>query len=63
VILPCPQTSKDNALNVARRLHKLVRESTWLVDQGLNIKLTPSVGVAILPRGFSNQGRLAASCG
>jgi len=36
-------------LNVARRLHKLVRESTWLVDQGLNIKLTPSVGVASYP--------------
>jgi GGDEF domain-containing protein len=27
----------------------LVRESVWLVDQGLNIKLTPSVGVASYP--------------
>ncbi len=42
-------TSKENALNVARRLHKLVREATWLVPQGLNIKLTPSVGVASYP--------------
>jgi diguanylate cyclase (GGDEF)-like protein len=36
-------------LNVARRLHKLIRENTWLVPEGLNIKLTPSVGVASYP--------------
>ena len=27
----------------------LVRETTWLVPQGLNIRLTPSVGVASYP--------------
>ena len=48
-VILLPQTSKENALNVARRLHKLVRESTWLVPEGLNIKLTPSVGVASYP--------------
>src|SRR5229473_503395 len=48
-VILLPQTSKDSALNVARRLHKLVRESTWLVPEGLNIKLTPSVGVASYP--------------
>jgi diguanylate cyclase (GGDEF)-like protein len=36
-------------LNVARRLHKLIREATWLGPEGLNIKLTPSVGVASYP--------------
>jgi diguanylate cyclase (GGDEF)-like protein len=48
-VILLPQTSKDNALNVARRLHKLIRESTWLAPQGLNIKLTASVGVASYP--------------
>jgi diguanylate cyclase (GGDEF)-like protein len=48
-VLLLPQTSKDNALNVARRLHKLIRESTWLAAEGLNIKLTASVGVASYP--------------
>src|SRR5229473_1604250 len=48
-VLLLPQTSKDNALNVARRLHKLVRESTWLTGEGLDIRLTPSVGVASYP--------------
>src|SRR5229473_2820718 len=48
-VILLPQTSKDNALNVARRLHKLIRESTWLTSQGLNIRLTPSMGVASYP--------------
>jgi GGDEF domain-containing protein len=30
-------------------LHKLIRETVWLVPEGLNIKLTPSVGVASYP--------------
>lgn len=48
-VLLLPQTSKDNALNVARRLHKLIRETTWLSAEGLNIRLTPSLGVASFP--------------
>jgi diguanylate cyclase (GGDEF)-like protein len=44
-----PQTSKENALNVARRLHKLIRETVWLDQAGLRVKLTPSVGVASYP--------------
>jgi len=48
-VLLLPQTSKDNALNVARRLHRLIRETTWLAPEGLNIRLTPSLGVASFP--------------
>lgn len=48
-VILLPQTSKESALNVARRLHKLVREGVWLEPQGLNIRLTPSVGVASYP--------------
>jgi len=29
-VLLLPQTSKDNAMLVARRLHKMLREATWL---------------------------------
>ncbi len=45
-----PQTSKENALNVARRLHKLIRETTWLTKDGLNIRITASLGVAAYPQ-------------
>jgi diguanylate cyclase (GGDEF)-like protein len=48
-VLLLPQTSKENALNVARRLHKLVRETVWLSAEGLNIHVTPSLGVASYP--------------
>jgi len=48
-VILLPQTSKDNALNVARRLHKLIRETVWLQSDGLNIHVTPSVGVASYP--------------
>jgi diguanylate cyclase (GGDEF)-like protein len=48
-VILLPQTSKDNALNVARRLHKLIRETPWLESEGLNIKVTSSLGVAAYP--------------
>jgi len=48
-VILLPQTSKENAIYVAKRLHRLIRESVWLVAEGLNIKLTPSVGVAAYP--------------
>src|SRR5579871_4567692 len=48
-VLLLPQTSKDNALNVARRLHKLIREKKWLSSEGLDLHLTASMGVAAYP--------------
>jgi diguanylate cyclase (GGDEF)-like protein len=48
-VILLPQTSKENAINVARRLHKLIRETVWLTKDGLNTHITPSVGVAAYP--------------
>jgi diguanylate cyclase (GGDEF)-like protein len=48
-VILLPQTSKDNAINVARRLHKLIRETVWLKEEGLKIHITPSVGLAAYP--------------
>lgn len=48
-VILLPQTSKDNAINVAKRLHRLIRETIWLTQEGLNIRVTPSVGVAAYP--------------
>ena len=44
-----PQTSKENACVVARRLHGLIRETTWLQAEQLTVRITPSVGVAAYP--------------
>jgi diguanylate cyclase (GGDEF)-like protein len=48
-VILLPQTSKENAIYVAKRLHKLIRETVWLTKENLNIKITPSVGVASYP--------------
>jgi diguanylate cyclase (GGDEF)-like protein len=48
-VILLPQTSKENAINVAKRLHKLIRETVWLKKEGLNIHITPSVGLAAYP--------------
>jgi diguanylate cyclase (GGDEF)-like protein len=53
-----PQTSKENALGVARRLHKLIREAVWLHEPGLNVHVTASVGVASYPSDSRTKAEL-----
>jgi diguanylate cyclase (GGDEF)-like protein len=53
-----PQTSKENALGVARRLHRLIRETIWLKDTGLNVHVTASVGVASYPTDSRTKAEL-----
>jgi diguanylate cyclase (GGDEF)-like protein len=53
-----PQTSKENALGVARRLHKLIREAVWLKEPGLNVHVTASVGVASYPSDSRTKAEL-----
>lgn len=44
-----PQTGKQAATNVVRRLHRLVEEHRFLTDDNLNLKLTASFGLACFP--------------
>ena len=53
-----PQTSKENALGVARRLHKLIRETVWLKDAGLNVHISASIGVAAYPSDSRSKSEL-----
>ena len=53
-----PQSSKDNAYVVARRLHRLIRETTWLKGEGLNVRITASVGVAAYPSDSKSKTEL-----
>jgi diguanylate cyclase (GGDEF)-like protein len=53
-----PQTSKENAISVARRLHKLIRDSVWLKEPGLNVNITASVGVAAYPTDSRTKAEL-----
>jgi diguanylate cyclase (GGDEF)-like protein len=53
-----PQTSKDNAIGVAHRLHDLIGETVWLKDVGLNVRLTASVGIASYPSDSRTKAEL-----
>ncbi|HWG59433.1 MAG TPA: sensor domain-containing diguanylate cyclase [Candidatus Acidoferrales bacterium] len=57
-VILLPQTSKENALGVARRLHKLIRETPWLNEEGLGVKITASVGVASYPTDSRTKAEL-----
>jgi len=44
-----PQTSKENALMVVRRVKDLLNSTVFFTDEGLNIKVTASFGLAAFP--------------
>jgi diguanylate cyclase (GGDEF)-like protein len=48
-VIVLPQASKENAYIVGRRLHRVIGETVWLASEGLNIRITASVGVASYP--------------
>ncbi len=48
-ILLLPQTSKENALLVARRLCDLLNKTTIQLDESIQLKITASFGVAAFP--------------
>ncbi len=53
-----PQTSKDNAFVVARRLHRRIREMVWLHETNMDIHVTASAGVASYPSDSSDKSKL-----
>ena len=57
-VLVLPQTSKENACSVARRLHRMIRETTWLREEGLNVRDTASFGVASYPGDAKTKSEL-----
>jgi diguanylate cyclase (GGDEF)-like protein len=48
-VLLLPQTSKENAIIAARRIHKMIGDTVWLVAEELNIRITASLGLACYP--------------
>ena len=44
-----PQTGKDSAVNVARRLQESLRASVFCKEEGLNLNVRASMGMATFP--------------
>jgi diguanylate cyclase (GGDEF)-like protein len=53
-----PQTSKRSALNVARRLLQLIGREVFLQQEGINLAITASLGVASFPEDAQNKEEL-----
>ena len=54
-VILLPQTPKRSAINVARRLHQLIARHSFLQEEGLNIQLTASLGIASFPDDAQNK--------
>jgi diguanylate cyclase (GGDEF)-like protein len=48
-VIVLPQSNKESAFIVAKRLHRMISETPWLASEGLNIHITASLGVASYP--------------
>ena len=48
-VIVLPQTSKDQAIHVARRLRLALNEGVFLRNEGLEVRVTASFGVAAYP--------------
>lgn len=48
-VIILPETNKEHAHNVAERILKNIRNFIFLKDEGLNLKLTASIGFATFP--------------
>ncbi len=53
-----PSTTKENAHLVAEKMRKALEEYVFLRDEGLNIRLTASFGVASFPRDATDKDEL-----
>ncbi|CAG1065857.1 Response regulator PleD [uncultured bacterium] len=57
-VILMPGTSKKNAALVAEKLRQSVKETSFLADEGINIRLTASFGVASLPEDAETKEEL-----
>lgn len=53
-----PQTGKHASMNVARRLHRMLGDGTFLREEGLNLKVTASFGLACFPADARTKNEL-----
>jgi diguanylate cyclase (GGDEF)-like protein len=57
-VVMLPQTSKANSILVARRLHQLMSERTYLRDEGYDVRIGASMGVACFPADATDKVNL-----
>ncbi len=57
-VIMLPQTPKGAAINVAKRLRNLITKRTYLKEEGINLRLTASFGLASFPVDATDKAQL-----
>ena len=57
-IILMPGTTKENAARVAEKLRQSIKEKAFLAEEGINIRLTASFGVASFPQDADSKEEL-----
>lgn len=57
-VILLPQTGKESANVVARRLHERVNEKKFMAEEGLNLHLTASFGLATYPADATTKAEM-----
>ncbi len=57
-VILLPQTTKSAAILVAKRLHALMCKHVYMVEEGLNLHITSSLGVASFPADATTKADL-----
>ena len=57
-IILLPKQDRDTALEFVRRLQRAVNHSCYLIEEGINLSLTASYGIATLPDDASDKADL-----
>jgi diguanylate cyclase (GGDEF)-like protein len=57
-VILLPNTEKSEAYEIAKKLRNIIKKAYFLTDEGLNIRLTASFGVASIPEDASNYAEL-----
>jgi len=57
-VLILPETGKEGALHMCRKLCQQLRDQRFLANDGLNLQITASFGVATLPDDAADKAEL-----
>ncbi|MCK4738919.1 MAG: sensor domain-containing diguanylate cyclase [Deltaproteobacteria bacterium] len=57
-VILMPETSKENAVDVANKLRDAINKAVYLVEEGISCKVTASFGIACFPDDAKNEDEL-----
>ena len=57
-VIVMPQTTKKSAYQVAMKIREIINSTEFLIDEGINVKITASFGIAAIPEDANDPAGL-----